>query len=1261
MFNFSLAWCQKIEQDTIEGTAYYVYPFDNELTVHSNYYIAVKRAKGERYSYKQYYIEMFGEDFNKKEFKKSRRKAYRQAIANRKYRQKNRYFNSKFKKAVRKNPFPLLEQRYSLESDVIPCLDNIPDGKYVQYFSGYYPIGKNGRMTFEEKRVSGYFTIKNNMLDGEAIWFNAKGDTLKKGSFDKGLKVGTWFVENRRPSYSLSKIDVKLYIERGYPDLDTLTEFVNYSGGFKNGHYEMYQNSQNPVMEGSYTDNEPSGQWIEREIGYVGKGKNRKRNRNNTVETWTYTPASTDTAVHRPIIRKNLIKDPSFNSKFDFAPKFEPKISFAKMYSINYPKELDIELDEETITSYEGAEYENEYYGEEDYGYEDEYYGEEYYGDEYYEDDNGSFMNYVYDRNSGEYMALSKLIDSLGLVFNYDGVYEKRYPNGQVMIHYEFENGSLKEEDTIFWDNGKPYDVITFEADSNQYLHTIYDYNGKMYNQIVHDSKGAFVRVNFQPEKVKYVYLDGFKAEDRGYGKYYFYDKLDTLDFEIKDSLVLFRSWFKEDSSLMYSRSFDPNEQLLKFQMYAVTGKPVLDTELKFSENYESWTGTKNYSLGDITMKTTTSASFSEYVEKDSIPQRHINDFEGSFLTTEDYTLNVKNKPFTGNINVTLNEGKFSYNVGGDIVISFPKSYSMTKKLNKDLAKYKKTGKIKNEILFNSIDASEFDEDFGTSIFSYLLDGFIGEYVVLPYSEYDDYGMGGSESEKKKRPFSKKIIGYMSDGKPQGNWKIYDQFGKLQYEIPFEKGLIHGTIKEYDVVYPIEANDYYRPEIEFLKDSVPRKKTHYLFSTSEYKNGMLHGSYQQYNWLGKVNKQESYIDGLRDGSAFERNNLAYTILNYKEGGLDGYVQTYLTLKGQDSLLLFDLNFQNGLLQGESRSYHTNGELAKRGFFLNGDPIDDYEAYDTLGFKYHYVKFLYSFPVEEKIWEENELSVRYQFDWRDSIYFQPSDITTSQSLDRVLAQLGIGADYYNRPYYGRPSLVNKEGIDYHITKYYPNDTVARDGVISAGKKVGCWKYYSYEGQFLYEADYFDTIITLNDSIQFKAKGILTDYNDSGVKISDSYIIEKFEKYDCSHTDHYEIRQLMTIWQGIDSVDRMNGYVKNHYDNGVLQNEGWMKDGLPTGVWKFYDPFGMLNQVGVYVLGKRDGRWLGGDLSKTKYLGDICLNPNLPNLEEEIKYRENLLDIVITNYKMGKALNKEFYDVNMNNYEEESEEGEIIEEE
>jgi len=91
---------------------------------------------------------------------------------------------------------------------------------------------------------------------------------------------------------------------------------------------------------------------------------------------------------------------------------------------------------------------------------------------------------------------------------------------------------------------------------------------------------------------------------------------------------------------------------------------------------------------------------------------------------------------------------------------------------------------------------------------------------------------------------------------------------------------------------------------------------------------------------------------------------------------------------------------------------------------------------------------------------------------------------------------------------------------------------------------------------------------------------------------------------------------------------------------------MKHGLPTGIWKYYTPNGMLTQVGTYVMGKRNGRWLSGDLSKTNYLGDICMNPNAPDLEERIRYQENLLDIQIRYFKLGKIQKTEFFDINLN---------------
>ncbi|MDB2657125.1 hypothetical protein N9Y60_03615, partial [Crocinitomicaceae bacterium] len=277
-------------------------------------------------------------------------------------------------------------------------------------------------------------------------------------------------------------------------------------------------------------------------------------------------------------------------------------------------------------------------------------------------------------------------------------------------------------------------------------------------------------------------------------------------------------------------------------------------------------------------------------------------------------------------------------------------------------------------------------------------------------------------------------------------------------------------------------------------------------------------------------------------------------------------------------------------------------------------------------------------------------------WEDSIQFIPMDLTDSESLDALLVEAGLSGGWEYRPYYGRQTIVDKGGVDYHLTKYFPNDTISRDGAIAEGKKTGLWEFFSYEGVKLYEVNYFDTVLVVNDSIKFKAKGIYTDVDSLGNELFRAYIIEKSERFDCSHKDHYEVRQFYTISEVDDSLGRMNGEVFNYYDNGTLQSYGKMKDGLPHGDWRYYDPAGKLNKYGNYTQGKRNGRWLQGDLSKTKYLGDICLNPNMPDIEEELRYRENFLDIQIINYRLGRERNREYYDINMNQFIELEEEDE-----
>ena len=1237
-------YSQKIETESYKGKEYFVYPFKMSVQNKQAYFNSIISSKKHLNTIIDMLKKDIWKDLTPEQYAQSVKLFKNQIKSFRKLSKKDKSPQQhQLAKAIRENPYPLLDQEYERDVDIQPCLDAIPDGMYIQYFYDFALIDHQNQLNLETKRVAGIFEIKNNVLNGNAIWFNFKGDTLKKGVFKNGLKEGEWYFEKREIENRLTKEMIQDYIHKGAPYIDTIIEKMEYHKGVRNGFYTQNGNVDFPFYEGAYLNNEPAGNWKERLLftsnfilGDQAKEEELKKLKNNSLITATYTFPKEKKIVKQPIIRNELITD-EYDENFNFNYEYEPYDVNKDLFEIAFTEEPNLELDEENSNSYEGEEYNEEYYDE----------GE---GGEYshydYEEGESNFQYTVYDQKNEKDVNRGRAIDSLGLKFNYDGIYERHYTNGQLMFRYEFKDGKLQKEDTIFWDNGNPYDVVNFQKDSNQYIQYVYDYDGKLYNEIVFDSKGDFVRVNFEPNYTKYHFIEGVIAKETEGSTFLSYDKMDTLAFKLDaDSVLIWKSWNLDDSTKLFERTYFPKDRILKFSNYSMSGKTTLKGELTFNEDFKSWTGEESFSFQNLTLKSQKSASFfnqyyNESITTDTIPQLNVNEYDQIFDVTTDNILFKDGKPFSGPFSLKFNMEKPAFKIGKSIQIDLPIAELYQGKLYKDYERFKKTGKSKYPGYINTIDYSEILDDHSSLIFNSLTP-FLGSLVIYPEVYLDEET--NKYDEMKEDPTAKLIVGNYREGKPDGLWTIKDQFGEIQSEIPFTKGEINGVSKTYSTAYPVnEEEEYSETENKYAADTFPKKKLNYLSYVENYKNGMVHGESVRYNWLGEVELKQNYVEGWKQGPSFERNNYAITKMNYLDDALDGYMQTYLTIKGQDSILLYDLNFQNGMLQGESKSYHTNGELSKRGFFLNGQSIDDYEAFDSLGFKYHYVKFLYSFPIEEKIWEENELSVRYTFDWRDSIYFSPSDITSSESLEEMLADLGIGD--VDGEYYGRPSLVEKTGIDYHMTKYYPNDTIARDGEISAGKKVGCWKYFNYYGVLLNEVDYQDSIITLNDSIQFKSKGIITDYNEKGKPIRKSFIIEKFEKYDCSHTDHYEIRQLYTTWQANDTMKFKNGYVKNHYDNGVLQNEGRMENGLPTGVWKFYDPFGKLNQVGVYVMGKRDGRWLAGDLSKTKYLGDICLNPNLPDLEEEIKKRESQLDIVITNYQLGKALNKEFFDIN-----------------
>lgn len=1228
----SLQSIAQVDSMEINGEYYKIYPYPENVKVNSDYWIAVKDK--EYFLDPENYFHLYGEGraFTRGMYDTATSEEL--TVLNNKLKRKWKNLRSKdgrlglgprYVKQVRKHPEALIAPKYIFNQEVMPPFGAIPDGKYVQLFSEFCLVDKKGECQPQTNRVAGYFDIKNNSLDGHAVWLDLKGDTIKQGVFKDGLKEGVWTLNKiDRPSRKLNRYTTWAFRKYGkFHGLDTTFTTANYHRGVLEGDYSYYDSETDIRITGHFINGEESGTWT------TLKG-------NHVIRKVTYADATDEIRSKKPIIRTSSFFDGN-RRKYNLERyKFGRMEIPTDFYEIGFEEELDIELEEEGFQSHE-----LEYYGR---YYEDDLpmrFREE--GNRFGAIDYRHYSYYQFEQDPRTKLVETRghFIDSIGAKMLYDGPYEIFYPNGQLYVRYQFENGELVDEGTLYWDNGEPHDVIEFVADSNHYLRRAYDYDGKLYRTAIYDSLGDFVKFDEPTYEAPFLAIDGIEAEliDIGYNKKKFYNYLrgnfvyknwpsvEEEEFTDKE-VVLYKRWSGIDTSVLGVTKYNPVTRTLTDYDWSYTGNKYWDSEKVFTEDFGSWTGKSTWTYGDFEVVKTASGILHDFTN-DTLPQRHLRNLYYHYDVTEDVEIFLNGELYTGKVKLKSKATRFK--APKKKLVLYTSYYGGRNKIQKKLYKYFKKGKDAELLdLVSSIsDCAYAGSYMKDHFFPVVNDGYF-------YSHVD-------EEETRLSDYIYKIKGQAVEGKAQGPWTGKGSSGKLMSKLSFDRGQPIGIHNRYAVHYRVSR--YFRKR---SLDTLPKRNIYFLLSSKEYVNGMRNGPYNRYFWHGAIKEKGTFLDDYLEGEYFTRYNLAYSKSNFKNGLLDGYVQTYLTLPYEDTMLLYDLNFQDGMLNGKSVAYHTNGKLAKQGFFLDGEPIDDYEAFDTYGFRYHYVKFKYSHPVEEKIWEENELSLRYMFNWEDSIQFDPSDITNSMSLESLMYKLGYGHGDFEDEYYGRPRLIDKTGLTYHMTKFYPNDTVARQGNINDGKKIGHWTFFDYEGEFLYEVNYFDSIISLNDSVMFKSKGFLTDYDAAGNKLYDAYIIEKMEKYDCAHTDHYEIRQLYTVWEANDTTGRMNGYVQNFYDNGVLQNEGRMKDGLPDGLWKYYDPFGKLNLMGAFHQGKRNGRWLSGDLEQKKYLGEICLNPNLPDLEDEKSYRENLLDVTIINYKLGKAMNKQFYDLNLNKY-------------
>lgn len=1253
------------ETTTINGKSYYVYPYQEEVEMnYAIFYAGVTfQEKHQRDSLNRKVISTEIEPLEEVvpieslyEFNPSAKKTKKLIL-----------------KLRSEYPGIFVSARFPLDRDITPTLEPLPDGLYVQYYRDLPYVDANNILRFRNDIPCAYFHLKDNRLHGFAYWVNPMGDTLKAGTFTNGIKNGRWvkYTYSSFPATELLNKKPALfekYVDHSY--FDTSFVRVEFKNGLMEGTYEAGYNDF--VREkGHYKNNKPSGEWFEYAMNYYKETEKGPWKTEVYLEKHYFLADENQqkNPVKGRIIRNSILD----NSRFEY----KKELVFNR-YIGHFAQHYDLYIPENETDSYEGLELPEEqnhsYPGEEYDDYEDYMY----YGDFEEEEENLDYIDFAYEDPDRVYYVNKKyysrngLLDSLGYVARYATVYEEFYPGNQVKIRYTIENGRIIEPDTIYWSNGNPANVISQNKVTGAWKEEVFDMNKVSLYVNEYDSLGNLTTILDDDYEDESIVIRGKEYEFNNYMKFFIHHGEDSLYHPITNKQTLYEALWPRDSSVAISKIFDPQSRVLEEKHFALNRDLVYHLDCEFSEDYSSVNAKEICESGKLRTETLLSGSYEDNYqyfrwmqqENDSILTGRVDNWKYNYFLSSDFTLYYNNQPFTGKFTLTSNVPDFNLEVTpNSIHLDYATGEKHEQALKKANKKYWKHKKVTNEAHYMSMPTYYRNEisslvlnvlPFADQLFEPVYED---HFIEDDYDYFDyEYGYESGKKPKEKKlteqqaeAFDKFVEGQFLNGKPEGTWKTVDQFGNPSVIMHFKNGQLNGPVEQYKTVYPpkkntMEALMRYNPAEMLRNGPVPNEPTHYLARLMHYKNGLLDGTYYEFKWNGDTSEYANYSEGRLEGEAFFKSGITYTQARFEGGAPDGIIRSYLTLPKKAPVLLFDLNYQNGLLQGESKSYHLNGKLAKHGFFLTGQPIDDFEAFDTLGFKYQYVKFLYNQPVEEKIWEENQLSVRYEFDWKDSIPFDSEAITRTDGLERLVYEMSGGGRA--EPYYGRPSTVDKTGINYKMTKYYPNDSIARRGTITAGKKTGFWESWNYEGKKLYEVQYFDSIMAINDSVRFKSKGILTLLDTNGRAICKSYIVEKVEKYDCSHTDHHEVRMFRTFWERDTSMHRINGYVKNYYDNGVLMNEGNMKDGLATGVWKFYDPYGNLNMVGEYVLGKRNGRWLSGDLSQVKYMGDICLNPNLPNLDEILSYEEKLLDISVIYYQMTKVISREYYGVDMN---------------
>lgn len=483
--------------------------------------------------------------------------------------------------------------------------------------------------------------------------------------------------------------------------------------------------------------------------------------------------------------------------------------------------------------------------------------------------------------------------------------------------------------------------------------------------------------------------------------------------------------------------------------------------------------------------------------------------------------------------------------------------------------------------------------------------------------------------------------GNFKNGYPDGLWMV-NSIAKLPDVYSFKEGRLDGLQLEYSLI--VLKGEKRKQAADC---GIKTKKHTYLQTIRNFKSNEKHGDQVSFNYLGNILSFIQYQNGQHHGryEMFDEDGRPEIITQYEDGKLQGnyleikydysngyyYQRSKRKIKTKESPVTQDILlktfFNQGFMHGDFVYYNEN-KLTVKGQCENGTPVGVWNYFP--------------FPTEVP---------GFTFTYYDTttfkVFFENHSIKNNLYSVVLKEYSNFLAYTINNRHTGLRNQLLRSGI---LTTYYLNGDTCFTGAYDLNANhIGQWWIYQENNQRVKSIDFENKKwLYLGDTLD--TYGTYTTYYPDGKKQIEGIILSVDYVYDCVSFQNIPTPKFIhkNVWneKGEQILKDGNGKVYEKNEKGILIAEGEMQNYQREGLWKYYNEAGSLVEIGYFVNGKKDGKWLFGDLTGLNLDGLNCFDLNDPAILSQIEYQKKMVFLKESIYIMGKLINENSFNLNLN---------------